>query len=500
MTHFRIALLLLLINTSANIVQAQKISYLSDAEGVSFAEAKRLKEAEKFTPSETNILNFAQNSKPLWVHISFDSLAAKHQYYVIYIENAHLDTLDFYHFTSNGEVYKQSMGDHFVFDARDYDYFYPNIMYKRPISECYLRARTEGALLLPIFMKPEKGFFEVIANANTFLFFFIGVLFITLLVNIFFFLRLKEPIHLYYAFFIVGVYLVVLTDKEIFFQYFWQETPMLNKYNAIFYSGVVLQVIFIGKFLDFKNDSKILYIIHLAIVASNLLTILLNIFVGYNFAIVAFTIINIVYMVYYFFASLYMFFRFKINDMSTLLLLLGISIFFVFGLIYSLSVIKVIPYLPFEKNFLEIGVLIEVLFGHLAVTEKLNQYKADKSLAQMQLINVMEENERAIIAQNMQLEEKVLQRTKELEEKNQEIQAINEELITHQEELTRNKEMLERQNKIIEGHNIYLDRRREKLEKRMEEHSEALKKTINELSVKYENLKAEYEALKAKST
>ena len=123
-------------------------------------------------------------------------------------------------------------------------------------------------------------------------------------------------------------------------------------------------------------------------------------------------------------------------------------------IIYLASHNGIFPINYFVRNILYIGFASEALLFALALGSRLNLLKAEKELAQKENLAILNQ-------QNELLEERVLQRTKELQEANEEMQVVNEELRQTQEEL-------ETQRDFLDDYNQQLDQAVKKNEKNLE--------------------------------
>ena len=96
----------------------------------------------------------------------------------------------------------------------------------------------------------------------------------------------------------------------------------------------------------------------------------------------------------------------------------------------------------FTNNSLYLGASMETLMFALALGDRLNSLKKEKMLAQ-------QENLRLVNKQNTLLEEKVEEKTRELQDINEELQTSNEELTQMQEEISSQRDVLSAQNQKL---------------------------------------------------
>jgi hypothetical protein len=80
-----------------------------------------------------------------------------------------------------------------------------------------------------------------------------------------------------------------------------------------------------------------------------------------------------------------------------------------------------LPYNTFTYYILHIGSAIEVVLLSFALADRINILKREKEASQLQAMEVLKENERIIREQNLILDTKVKERTRELQEANREL-------------------------------------------------------------------------------
>jgi len=87
------------------------------------------------------------------------------------------------------------------------------------------------------------------------------------------------------------------------------------------------------------------------------------------------------------------------------------------------------------------GVGIEITFLSFALADRINVYKREKAQAQNDAFAALQENERLIVEQNKMLEEKVTERTRELDARNSELTETINELKETQQKLVESEKM-----------------------------------------------------------
>ncbi|MEM6298259.1 MAG: SpoIIE family protein phosphatase, partial [Bacteroidota bacterium] len=122
-------------------------------------------------------------------------------------------------------------------------------------------------------------------------------------------------------------------------------------------------------------------------------------------------------------------------------------IVYLFGLIiYALRNFGIFPDSFWIQQMVRIGSVLEVTLLSFALAERINEYRREKEEAQEKALVKAQENEQV-------LEERVKQRTVELQEKQNEIITQNEELRQTQEELQAQRDALGKKNQILDRQN-----------------------------------------------
>src|SRR5690606_21209334 len=101
--------------------------------------------------------------------------------------------------------------------------------------------------------------------------------------------------------------------------------------------------------------------------------------------------------------------------------LLAWSILVVGIIVYSLKDAGLIPSNPFTNYLLLIGSGIEVVLLSLALADRINILKKEKAQSQADALRISLENAEIVKLQNVQLEQKVSERTLDLESSNKQL-------------------------------------------------------------------------------
>ncbi len=243
-----------------------------------------------------------------------------------------------------------------------------------------------------------------------------GILLIMLLYNLFLLLSTRDKSYIWYILFLFAVGGTQLTLQGVTYSLFGNIFPIINKYLVHVFGALsgLTTALFVNFFLRPKSYSKIAYATIIAII---LIDIIALAFIPFN-PILAYIIIDINAglgsLAVLILAS---FIAYK-GSRSAKFFLLAWSFFLVAVIVYVLKDTGAIPYNNFTVNVLLFGSAIEVSLLSFALADKINIYRKEKDVAQLLALKAAQDNEHIIREQNAILEQKVKERTIDLQKSN----------------------------------------------------------------------------------
>lgn len=411
-----------------------------------------------------NNINFGHTDKTAWLLVKIDT-PVKGVDYIMTLENAHLDTVSMYVYAKGDLCSIINTGDHLKFDSRILEHNMFAFTLPDSCDFFLLRINSKGSMNIPLSITTVNEYIRN-SNANIFLYsLFYGVLLLAFVINILLYFRVAEKIYFYYVLTLISSAIISALDVGYLFQYVWPTYPVVNNYTVVFYAFSIFMLIFSQQILSLKENSKKLNKVFTFFVYLMLVAVVLNI-MGYYHLLMS-------YLVYYFYAVslLYLFSGFYIYFVKkykpAFFYMLAWSVYAVFIFIYVASVEGLVSSNFFTQNAFIIGNMLEIILLFLAVIDKIYEFRKAKDEATVASIRLMEENRVLLFEQNLRLEQKVKERTNELEELNCEIQAQNEELNTSQDQLAQQNEIIQKQNRL-------LSKKKNKLKRIVKKRTEAL--------------------------
>lgn len=455
-------LVLLCISATASPqVYNYSIKYFVDESGKVSVDSI-LSSEERLNKSETSILNFSYESKPVWILVEKDQLTDKS---FVCIENTHIDSATFFHIR-NGRITRQNtQGDRVNFSNRYVPIPRINEKIFADTDSLLIRIKSEGPLLVPVRLFTNEEIFPNYQSQQNLHFIYFGIVLLAFIVNFCFYLRLKENNFIYYSMCLFSFVLVILMENGYLFQYLWPSTPIINGFTPTIYSLSVFILFFMERFLKIRESSRTLFLFFILFYLYHGSIVIVNLTGYFNAASKMYLVFWLIFPAFIFCVSLYYYFKKGIREARYLLfawtsLLLAI-------VVYILSLIHILPYNFLTSNILPVASALEVIFLFLAVGHRFELLKKEK--------------EYILASQNKILEEKLSRRTKEITIKSYELQAQNVQLRLLKEELQHQRDVLARKNVIIEEKNAILHNRQINLEEIVSLKTEAVLKANKEL-------------------
>jgi hypothetical protein len=272
---------------------------------------------------------------------------------------------------------------------------------------------------------------------------FYGILFTLIAYNILVYFSIRDLTHVYYSFYILSVCLLTASRDNMGFQFLWNNYPEINRHLfplaelALIFSAALYAV----QFLELKTKELFLYKLIKITLAVRILIFLIGWMLQSAF----------IYQYWY--------------DLVPLLMLLAAGIkskmdgykpagfylagfgFVTIGFIVSLLIDgNFLPSTVFTFYSLNASIIIESLFLSLAIGSKIRNIYIEKEKNHLEIIDQMKINEDLKEKVNRELEEKVQDRTMELEEKTAALLSSNQKLKELSEALNEINSRLDRDN------------------------------------------------------
>jgi signal transduction histidine kinase len=407
---------------------ADKVSVFEDASQKLTIDQVRLPENRSlFIPSEKVILSFGFTESIQWLHFNFDNTSDENL--VLEIAHAFLPITELYYDDSDGSFQKLEAGYNIPLD----DKIVKNHLQVFPLPkgkhEYFVRLMSHSHPIPVRIFKASA--YEIKSYRQRLVYgFYLGFMAFVILSNLFFFVSLRNKLHLYYA----GIVLIYIgyasTVMDGFILYFIPKLDLMFWYITIPTIGVPLQMIYALVFLEISKYSPKLFrytkwlIIYFFVYAV----------VKFCLPMTAVLAINTIHALISFFMMGYLgYIAGKRGNRLGYYFMLAYSIYFILVLAEATYIQFGTPAYFAELSHVALATLIEAFLLSFLLSKRFEFEKEEtenlKNTTQQQLLKQTLENEKIVKNQNQTLEVMVAKRTDDLSKTIEELKATQNQLI-----------------------------------------------------------------------
>jgi len=376
-----------------------------------------------------------------WIRFKIKAATPLHKHFVLENRDLHIDDFELYKPGYDGEYIKGKAGFALPFGLRDYPHknFVFDLSLSNDVQTYYVKVKSHNHNPFILKVKSTSNFALYALNEYYLLGMFYGIIAIMAIYNLLMFFSLRDKVYLYYVIYVLCCGIISLGEDGTGFQYIWPGHPSLNASISLV-APLLLMVsfaVYAKSFLELKRIvpfmNKILSAIILFYIGFFLLDILvLNIRLDFPLYIIPFLVIYI---------SSFMCFkkglrqaRYFIVGYSFMFISIVFLIFRMSGIIRWDDIFTVYSF--------NIGIVFEILILSFALGDRIKIIKAENEVAQDKIIEQLQVNEKLKDQVNRELEEKVNERTSELNSKHKELESAYE-------EINRMNQLLDEDNKVL---------------------------------------------------
>jgi signal transduction histidine kinase len=375
-----------------------------------------------FVINTKSIPNFGVSKSSFWLKFEIKN-ASINSHLLLNIAYPNLDEVELYTISFDQKWSVMKMGKNRPFYQRNYQnpgYIFDLIIPYNKSEICFLKVKSGGQIMTPIYLGVSKKVLETVNTENLFIGIYCGIFSIMFFYNLFIFYAVRDKVYLFYVGYILIVGLVQLCLLGYTFQFFWPDSPWLATHSVYLLSALVgiSSIEFIKVFLRTKKHTPLLHKGFFILTFIYISYIILDFF---NLGAELYHVIQLCALV----LSLYMIFiAVKIAKKGfrpARFFLLAWSFFLSGVFIYALKDIGILPYNNFTLYSMPIGSAFETVLLSFALADRINILKKEKEQSQASTLLALRENEKLITEQNIVLEQKVGERTLELRDTNDEL-------------------------------------------------------------------------------
>ncbi len=374
-----------------------------------------------FEKSEIDVPNLGVSKNTFWFRFTVKN-QSKEDKLLMEFSQPFVNVIEVY--TPDGSGYKkQYAGDDFPFYVRKYNY--PNFVFdldvpSNQIRTFYMKVKGDEQVLIPVLIGSSTAIIKDLHNIDLIIGIYSGIIFAMLFYNLFIYFTVRDRIYLRY---VVYIFCIGFTQACILgypFQYFWPSSPgFANLSIYLFSCAVSISALeFLKPFLNTKQLAPKMHKFSYLITGLYLLTAVLSLtgvmdiaylMVQGNAGFVA---------IYMLVVAVYLTGK---GHKQAMFFLVAWSIMLVGIVVFILKDFGLLPTNVFTSYTMPIGSALETILLSFALADRINTLKKEKEESQIQALLVSQQNQKLIQEQNIILEQKVHERTLELEETNEEL-------------------------------------------------------------------------------
>jgi hypothetical protein len=367
-----------------------------------------------------------------------------------------MDNMEFYAQTPTG-FEKISMGYTQPFNER-------KIFHKNPVFPIYIdpgktqqyfiKIQRHAPIHLTFVVRTQEMFIQHISYEYWYLGIFYGIFFFIAIVMLLLTIIFWDKLYLAYLFCVVSELMYCLRRDGMGFQFFWPDSPWLNylmEYNIPQLLFIVATLVYAIEFLELKKKLPIFYYLCISAIVVRCLF-----FIGIQFS--SYQELNI-FMADFLFLLLP--FIAGIASVKTGHLYARYYVFAFSCLLASFLLIlmedhKWLPLLPYNWYWINIGMLLKVLFLSLALASHIRYLRKQKEASNQLLVKSLKTKYSLKEKMNLELEKKVEERTEKIrvmllqrEEQNTALQKANDNLALLNEKVKQMNQLLNQDNQQL---------------------------------------------------
>lgn len=363
--------------------------------------------------------NFGIDESKVWLRFRLEGFNHSNERRFFVINNSSLDRVKYYLIAKDSIIDSQILGRTLAYNDR----ILPTnklIFLIKPLPQdepiyIYLQLESSDKKIISAFIANTIGVYQRLNFENVLFGIFTGVILGLFFYNLFLYFSVRDITYLVYVLHLVLVWLAQSSILGFTQELLWPDWVWMNQRAIVLFSSLVsvVGIWFLRVFLNSKfyvktldNGFYFIYAVYIFIIGS---AAFFSVMLSYQVLLVTQSIV-VMYVFFVAFAIL------KKGYGPARLYLIAWSVFMIGIFVFVFSEMGIIPFTKFSAYIMPFGSGLEIVLISFALADKINILKREKESEQQEKLAFMKRNESLITKQNELLEEKVKQRTLELEQ------------------------------------------------------------------------------------
>jgi serine phosphatase RsbU (regulator of sigma subunit) len=392
----------------------------------------------------------------VWLKINTENrIAASRTYLINLPEMTGKDSLNFYYLSPSGEIIEEKAGILFPVEDRDFiykDWHAVKVPIKKGETQTFhLRWRAEENVVAPYMqLFAQETIVRYDRIERMVLFGFLGTMLIISVFFLFLFGVIHERQYLYFALYIGSLAIFLFISAGYLDEYFWKEDNFflrfLERFQPYIMSWISVFFLLFGiAYLDLRKELKYWYrsvVVVLSLTGARILLVLFEVLFNLTYPEIIDDIFTIVWIFTVAIIPLFILIMpaiFRIRNgfrpgwyfLISNVALIALVYITLYSSEFSFTVLTLYDS-TFSRIFVSSGVyvaaVLQILIFIFGLAQKLRLDALEKKQIQEQIIDQLRVNERLKDKVNRELEDKVMERTKEINEQKEEIESQRDEI------------------------------------------------------------------------
>ena len=376
-------------------------------------------------------LSLGYRNGTIWLRLVLQAPSGgSHEPWLLELAYPTLDSVTFYRVLPGGDYVTLETGDHLPFSSRriiSRNYVFPASLGSNLASAgtndshvFYLRVRSQGSLTLPLTLWSSQAFTQHSQTGYSALALYFGAFIAMAVYNLMLFFSLRDKVFLIYVAFVISMAIGLGSQYGIAFQFLWPDWPIIA--NAAYPSGFALAglfgVLFTRQFLETaRHTPRFDFILEVLALLFGINVVLP--FFQYQWGAIFVSLTATVFCPLALAAGIWFVRR---QHFGARYYLAAWGLLLVFTATMALRNMGWLPSNFITLNGMQIGSALEMMLLSFALAHRYNKLRLEKEQAQQESLLSNQRMVASLKESEFLLEQRVAERTAELEKANRKLQ------------------------------------------------------------------------------
>lgn len=373
--------------------------------------------SDKFNDVNSNLLSLGLGYKNVWLKIANPKAADMES---LMIDQSRLSNLNLY-FVKNKKVIKvislsgtqlvpssREIGNVRIFKINEFN----------EDTDLYLNLISKEIFLAPVMINTKANNTALLMNRDVYFGLYTGAVLIMFVYNLFLFLSVRDKNYFLYISYMLFTWLTQISIMGYTTKFFWHNSNWMHQHSVVIFSilGLIFGIYFTLNFLKVEYYIPKLAVYFKILLVVSIIVLVLSVSTGSSIFFPIMQLLTLLSCILAYLSAIVIYFKKKYTPARYYLI--AWSILIVGVILFLIKDYEIIPYNNFTIYMLQIATVVEISLLSFALADSINFVKKENESIQKQALATSLENQKLIQEQNIILEQKVKERTEELEEIN----------------------------------------------------------------------------------